>query len=82
MPCDGAWSADKISVFQHWIESGMASSAHNGDLPVLAFRPAHGNDDLPPVSAPDVHAERDEVCLAIQMSWENRHIGNPVSELR
>lgn len=24
MPCDGAWSADKVSVFQHWIESGMA----------------------------------------------------------
>jgi hypothetical protein len=24
MPCDGAWSAEKISVFQRWIDSGMA----------------------------------------------------------
>jgi CDGSH-type Zn-finger protein/truncated hemoglobin YjbI len=22
MPCDGAWSADKISVFERWVESG------------------------------------------------------------
>ena len=25
MPCDGAWSAEKISVFQRWIDSGMAA---------------------------------------------------------
>jgi hypothetical protein len=24
MPCDGAWSAEKIAVFQRWIDSGMA----------------------------------------------------------
>jgi hypothetical protein len=24
MPCDGAWSAEKINVFQRWIDSGMA----------------------------------------------------------
>jgi hypothetical protein len=24
MPCDGAWSPDKIGVFQRWIDSGMA----------------------------------------------------------
>jgi|GEM_PF-617916 len=24
IPCDGAWSAEKISVFQRWIDSGMA----------------------------------------------------------
>jgi hypothetical protein len=24
MPCDGAWSAEKVSVFQRWIDSGMA----------------------------------------------------------
>ncbi|SPM28143.1 hypothetical protein [Mycobacterium terramassiliense] len=24
MPCDGAWSAEKIGVFQRWIDSGMA----------------------------------------------------------
>jgi len=24
MPCDGAWSAQKINVFQRWIDSGMA----------------------------------------------------------
>ena len=24
MPCDGAWSAEKITVFQRWIDSGMA----------------------------------------------------------
>jgi hypothetical protein len=22
MPCDGAWPADKISVFERWVESG------------------------------------------------------------
>jgi hypothetical protein len=25
MPCDGAWSAEKVSVFQRWIDSGMAA---------------------------------------------------------
>jgi hypothetical protein len=24
MPCDGAWSAEKVGVFQRWIDSGMA----------------------------------------------------------
>ena len=24
MPCDGAWSAEKVNVFQRWIDSGMA----------------------------------------------------------
>ena len=24
MPCDGACSADKVDVFQRWIDSGMA----------------------------------------------------------
>jgi hypothetical protein len=24
MPCDGAWSAEKVSVFQRWIDAGMA----------------------------------------------------------
>jgi hypothetical protein len=23
MPCDGAWPADKIDVFQRWIDSGI-----------------------------------------------------------
>ena len=23
MPCDGAWPADQIAVFQRWTESGM-----------------------------------------------------------
>jgi hypothetical protein len=23
MPCDAAWSGDKIGVFQHWADSGM-----------------------------------------------------------
>ena len=24
MPCDGAWSSEKVNVFQRWIDSGMA----------------------------------------------------------
>ncbi|OBI21114.1 hypothetical protein A5712_16365 [Mycobacterium sp. E2327] len=24
MPCDGAWSAQKVDVFQRWIDSGMS----------------------------------------------------------
>ncbi|ORW88919.1 hypothetical protein AWB92_22490 [Mycobacterium sp. IEC1808] len=24
MPCDGAWPAQKIDVFQRWIDSGMS----------------------------------------------------------
>jgi hypothetical protein len=24
MPCDGSWSAEKINVFQRWIDAGMA----------------------------------------------------------
>ena len=24
MPCDGAWSAEKVNVLQRWIDSGMA----------------------------------------------------------
>jgi hypothetical protein len=24
MPCDGAWSAEKISVFQRWVDTGMS----------------------------------------------------------
>jgi hypothetical protein len=24
MPCDGAWSAEKVDAFQRWIDSGMA----------------------------------------------------------
>jgi hypothetical protein len=26
MPCDGAWSAEKINVFQHWIDSAWPHS--------------------------------------------------------
>ena len=25
MPCDGAWSEDKVQVFQRWIESGRTA---------------------------------------------------------
>ncbi len=24
MPCDGAWPAEKVAVFQRWTESGMS----------------------------------------------------------
>ncbi len=24
MPCDGAWPADRVQVFQRWTETGMA----------------------------------------------------------
>lgn len=24
MPCDGAWSKDKVDLFRRWVESGMA----------------------------------------------------------
>jgi hypothetical protein len=24
MPCDGPWSAEKVNVFQRWIDTGMA----------------------------------------------------------
>ncbi len=23
MPCDGAWTQEKIETFEHWVESGM-----------------------------------------------------------
>jgi truncated hemoglobin YjbI len=26
MPCDGAWSKDKVEIFRRWIDSGMADS--------------------------------------------------------
>jgi hypothetical protein len=24
MPCDGAWPPERVAVFRHWVESGMA----------------------------------------------------------
>jgi hypothetical protein len=27
MPCDGAWSADRVDVLQHWIDAGMPATA-------------------------------------------------------
>jgi hypothetical protein len=25
MPCDGAWPAERVDVFRHWVEAGMSA---------------------------------------------------------
>ena len=28
MPCDGAWSADRVAVFRRWIDAGKPTKGH------------------------------------------------------
>ena len=46
MPCDGAWPAEKIEVFDRWVNAGMPESAGSpAGHPVVAGEPADVQDE-------------------------------------